>query len=157
MKWRSPMYCDLFLGWLTGLLVGLLLLVLLTSQALSADAINIRTIDGDTFSADIEIGFGIVLKDQTVRIYNFDAWESKKIRRSLELTDKQWEQELPKGKAAKIALENILMLAKRVEVREVRTKDDPFGRLILEVYADGKYVADEMRRKGHERKAKEAK
>ena len=50
----------------------------------------------------------------------------------------------------KRALNGLLLTAKRVEVRETTDKD-PWGRMVLEVYADGVYVAEYMKAKGHER------
>lgn len=131
-------------------LLCVLHLVAMLSSALAAEAKIVKVIDGDTFTADLHVGFDIVLSGQTVRIYGFDAWELSRARRTVNVTD----AEIAKGKSAKIALEQLLRGAERVEVREVMGRD-PFGRRLLEVYADGKEVGRTMRDKGHERKDQE--
>lgn len=121
------------------------------SAARSAELANIVVKDGDTVSADIDLGFDVVLKKQDIRIYKFDAWETAKHRQTLDLSPLQWQEEMRKGMSAKMALQSILKTAKQVTVHEVSGRD-PYGRRLLELYADGKYVADLMREKGHERK-----
>lgn len=137
--------------YLIAIIVAVLFLGCIVKAARSAEAVNITVLDGDTFRASIDLGFGVVLKDQTVRIYKFDAWETAKHRQTLDLSPLEWNEEIRKGISAKFALEKLLKEAKRVEVREVQGRD-VWGRLLLEVYADGLHVADTMTAKGHARK-----
>jgi endonuclease YncB( thermonuclease family) len=147
------------LKYLIATIAALVFIACVAKAARSAEAVNITVIDGDTFRASIELGFGVVLKDQTVRIYKFDAWETAKHRQTLDLSPLEWNEEIRKGISAKFALEKLLKEAKKVEVREVQGRD-PWGRLLLECYADGLHVGDTMTAKGHARKilvGKEAK
>jgi endonuclease YncB( thermonuclease family) len=126
----------------------LAVLCLIAAPAYGAEATNIRVIDGDTFECDINLGFGTVKPNQHIRIYSFDAWESQRIRQSLKLSPAQWEQELIKGRVAKQSLESLLKMAKVVRVNDL---GQSFDRWVCEVYADGVYVADYMKAKGHAR------
>ena len=137
--------------YLVALIAAALLLSAIVANVLGAELSNITCLDGDTVKADIDVGFDIVLKQQTIRIYKFDAWETARHRQTLELSPLQWQEEMRKGMSAKMALQSILKTAKQVTVHEVSGRD-PYGRRLLELYADGKYVADLMREKGHERK-----
>jgi endonuclease YncB( thermonuclease family) len=137
--------------YLIATIAALVFIACVAKAARSAEAVGITVIDGDTFRASIELGFGVVLKDQTVRIYKFDAWETAKHRQTLDLSPLEWNEEIRKGISAKFALEKLLKEAKRVEVREVQGRD-PWGRLLLECYADGLHVGDEMTKRGHQRK-----
>jgi endonuclease YncB( thermonuclease family) len=137
--------------WFVAGIIAALFLAAVVNTARPAELSNIVVKDGDTVSADIDVGFDIVLKEQTIRIYKFDAWETAKHRQTLDLSPLQWQEEMRKGMSAKMALQSILKTAKQVTVHEVSGKD-VYGRRLLELYADGKYVADMMREKGHERK-----
>ena len=137
--------------YLVAIIAAVLLLSAIVANVLGAELSNITCLDGDTVKADIDVGFDIVLKQQTIRIYKFDAWETARHRQTLELSPLQWQEEMRKGMSAKMALQSILKTAKQVTVHEVSGRD-PYGRRLLELYADGKYVADLMREKGHERK-----
>lgn len=137
--------------YLVAIIAAVLLLSAIVANVLGAELSNITCLDGDTVKADIDVGFDIVLKEQTIRIYKFDAWETARHRQTLELSPLQWQEEMRKGMSAKMALQSILKTAKQVTVHEVSGRD-PYGRRLLELYADGKYVADLMREKGHERK-----
>lgn len=137
--------------WFVAGIIAALFLAAVVNTARPAELSNITCLDGDTVKADIDVGFDIVLKEQTIRIYKFDAWETAKHRQTLELSPLQWQEEMRKGMSAKMALQSILKTAKQVTAHEVSGRD-PYGRRLLELYADGKYVADLMREKGHERK-----
>ena len=124
------------------------LLLLLTSTANAAELRHIRCLDGDTIVADIELGFDVVLSQQTIRIHNYDAWETSYRRQTIEYAT----DELAKGALAKAALEKLLTGSK-VTVEEVAGKD-PYGRRLLECYADGVNVGETLRAQGHERTEK---
>jgi len=137
--------------WLLAGIIAALFLAAVVNTARPAELVNVTVLDGDTVRADIDIGFDIILKQQTIRIYNFDAWEASKARRTLDLSPLQWQEEIRKGMSAKMALTGILKNAKQVTVHEVSGRD-PYGRRLLMLYADGKDVADTMKEKGHQRK-----
>ena len=65
---------------------------------------NIRVIDGDTLEADLNLGHGVLLRKQSLRLEGFDAWETSRRRRTVTITD----AELVKGKLATEALEKLI-------------------------------------------------
>ncbi len=128
---------------------NVLALLLLTSTAAAAECRNIRVLDGDTIVSDIALGFDVVLHQQTIRIHNYDAWETSYRRQTIEYAT----DEMAKGALAKAALEKLLGSASKVTVQEVAGRD-PYGRRLLDVYADGGSVGETLRAQGHERTEK---
>ena len=55
--------------------------------------------DGDTFTVDIDLGFGVWLKDQNIRLYGINAPEVKGEFRSLGFTSRDRLSELKIGRA----------------------------------------------------------
>jgi endonuclease YncB( thermonuclease family) len=111
---------------------------------------SVSVYDGDTITADVHLGFSVVLHDQRVRLMGFDAWELTRARRTVEITD----EELVKGRKARDALQELLGGGAAYLVPEARGKD-PYGRLLGRLIvgtADGPLdVAEQMRRDGHDR------
>lgn len=128
-----------------------IILLLLTSTAAAAECRNVRCLDGDTFTCVLRLEFGVLLDDGDVvhiRMADYDAWETSYRRQTIKYAP----DEIERGKAAKAALEEILGSAKLVEAREVKSKDDPYGRRLAKIYADGIDVGAALRSQGHERK-----
>jgi len=103
--------------------------------------------DGDTFTANIYLDFDIWLTAKQVRIYQFDAWEISRVRKTVIIT----EAELIKGREAKLYLESLFAKAKRITIEPAPTKD-PYGRLLGIVRVDGQLLSDLLRSKGYERR-----
>ncbi len=133
--------------YLIATIAAIVLLTCIVKACYSAEARSIVVLDGDTVRADIHLGFDVVLREQTIRLFGFDAWEVSRRRRTVQVD----EAEMAKGEKAKAALAKLVHEAKRVEVVESGERD-PFGRRSCSVYVDGKSLADIMRRNGHERK-----
>jgi endonuclease YncB( thermonuclease family) len=97
---------------------------------------NIRVIDGDTIEADILLPWSITLRQQGIRASDYDAWESSKRRRSVEVTD----EEVRRGK---IATEQLRGLAMRATIYALPDKEprDNYGRILARLY----YVDEEGR------------
>lgn len=104
--------------------------------------------DGDTLVMDIDLGFDIILKNQSVRLNNFDAWETSKRRKAKKISD----EEISKGKVAREALDKLIESGKIITVEPQKPLRDVYGRLLLNVFIDGISVGDTMRKNGHERK-----
>ena len=134
-----------FIGLLVFSLIAALAIVAVIAKG--AELRRIRCLDGDTIVADISLGFDVVLAQQTIRIHNYDAWETSYRRQTIEYAT----DELAKGALAKAALEKLL--TGKVTVLEVAGRD-PYGRRLLEVYADGVNVGETLRAQGHERTEK---
>lgn len=97
---------------------------------------NIRVIDGDTIEADVLLPWSITLRQQPIRASDYDAWESSKRRRSVEVTD----EEVRRGK---IATEQLRGLAMRATIYALPASEgrDNYGRILARLY----YVDDQGR------------
>lgn len=86
----------------------------------------VRVIDGDTILADITMGFNIILKNKSIRLYGNDAHELYSKNHFL-------------ADAAKTFLRNLLITNQlMIEVEEKET--DKYGRILATVY---KYTSTE--------------
>lgn len=81
---------------------------------------NIKVIDGDTVDVDIDLGFGVWMKKQRVRIYNIDTPES----RTKDKIEKIF------GLAAKNRLEEIFSLSDDIIFKSVKDLRGKFGRIL---------------------------
>ena len=106
------------------------------------DAKVLKVVDGDTVDVDIDLGFGIVLTDERVRIMGIDTPESR--------TSDQVEKLF--GLAAKERLKELLG-----EETVLITKDDKhgedmkgkFGRVLGDFRVGGKTVTEILIEEGH--------
>ena len=109
---------------------------------------DIKVVDGDTIHADIILAYGVVLEDQTIRAIDYDAWESRKIRRSV---GKISDDEIAKGQKAKAALQVLIdqtdiTLEAPTDPKRYR---DNYGRLLGKLYTDGHSIGQWMQKNGH--------
>lgn len=86
-----------------------------------------ETVDGDTFHAVIDLGFGITL-EQRLRLRQLDAPEIVS----------------SEGKEAKEALEGILMRDKGRILLKTSKRDDQFGRYLVDVWVKNKNIDQEL-------------
>jgi micrococcal nuclease len=106
------------------------------------DAKVLKVVDGDTVDVDIDLGFGIVLTDERVRIMGIDTPES----RTSDKVEKLF------GLAAKERLKELLG-----EETVLITKDDKhgedmkgkFGRVLGDFRVGGKTVTEILIEEGH--------
>jgi len=154
---------EKFWNALIGSGVILLLVVGFASRLLGVEPVayleisEVEVIDGDTIKAVVHLGGGVNLDKQSIRAVNYDAWESRRFRRSKpfsSFTDQQWEAEVIKGKVATNAVSELIASGKLFVVLE--SKRDTYGRLLgrFYVYRNGNLfgVADELKRGGHTRR-----
>ena len=104
----------------------------------------IKVVDGDTVDVDIDLGFGVWLKDERVRIAGIDTPESRtsdKVEKSFGLAAKKRVQEL---------------LADKVVLKTFAAKDGEdmkgkFGRILGDFYVgnDKKLLTEVMIDEGH--------
>jgi len=108
----------------------------------------LKIVDGDTVDVDIDLGFGIVLTDERVRIMGIDTPES----RTSDALEKLF------GLAAKNRLKELLGKTARLRTRVAKDGEDmrgKFGRVLgdFEVYYDRENrwcgVASILVREGH--------
>lgn len=77
-------------------------------------------VDGDTVDVDIDLGFGVWMKKQRIRIYGIDTPES----RTKDEVEKVF------GLAAKKRLEEILSMSDDIVLRSVKDVRGKFGRIL---------------------------
>tara|TARA_B100001113_G_C21116112_1_gene625404 strand:+ start:507 stop:983 length:477 start_codon:yes stop_codon:yes gene_type:complete len=89
----------------------------------------VRVIDGDTVDVDIDLGFGVMLNDERVRIMGIDTPES----RTSDKVEKVF------GKAAKAALQEMLGETSILKTQVNRSGEDmkgKFGRILGDFIVD---------------------
>jgi micrococcal nuclease len=103
----------------------------------------IKVVDGDTVDVDIDLGFGICLKDERVRIMGIDTPES----RTSDPVEKLF------GLAAKNRLYSLLEKDAKLITTEDKSGEDmkgKFGRILGDFRAsDGRLVTEIMIEEGH--------
>lgn len=102
----------------------------------------LKIVDGDTVDVDIDLGFGVWLKDERVRIMGIDTPES----RTRDKVEKVF------GLAAKERLKELL--GKEVTLKTFAAKDGQdmkgkFGRILGDFYVGDKLVTEIMIEEGH--------
>jgi len=102
-------------------------------------------VDGDTVDADIDLGFGVWLRDQRIRLYGIDTPES----RTRDLTEKLF------GFAAKDFVKNYLPVGSKQILKTFIGKDGEdmrgkFGRILGDFFInDGKMLVKTMITEGY--------
>ncbi len=84
------------------------------------NATVVRIVDGDTIRLDIDLGFDIVLRNQSVRLYKVDTPEC----RTRDLKEKA------AGLLAKEVVQNLIATGERVFIRTKLDTKGKFGRLL---------------------------
>jgi micrococcal nuclease len=107
------------------------------------DVTVIKVVDGDTVDVDIDLGFGICLKDERVSIMGIDTPES----RTSDAVEKLF------GTAAKNRLYSLLEKDAKLITTEDKNGEDmkgKFGRILGDFRtADGRLVTEIMIAEGH--------
>ena len=104
----------------------------------------LKVIDGDTVDVDIDLGFGIWLKNERVRLKGIDTPES----RTRDLVEKQF------GLAAKARLKEMLGKGERTVLKTYADKDGQdmkgkFGRILGDFAYKGTTVVNQLIEEGH--------
>ena len=107
------------------------------------DVTVIKVVDGDTIDVDIDLGFGVTLRDERVRIMGIDTPESRTRDRVEDLF----------GEAAKARLKELMKAGGKLITTEDRKGEDmkgKFGRILGDFrVADGRKVTDILIEEGH--------
>ena len=107
------------------------------------DVVLLKCVDGDTVDVDIDLGFGVWLKDERVRIMGIDTPES----RTRDKVEKLF------GTAAKNRLKELLKNGGKLITTENKSGEDmkgKFGRILGDFrVADGRRVTEIMIEEGH--------
>ena len=98
-----------------------------------------KVVDGDTIDVILDMGFNILFA-QRVRLFGIDTPES----RTRDLVEKKY------GLKAKKVLQDKLKKAKSITIRTHKGEEKgKFGRILGDIYCDGKSVNSEMVKVGH--------
>ena len=110
------------------------------------DVVVIKVVDGDTVDVDIDLGFGVCLKDERVRIMGIDTPESRTSDRVEDLF----------GEAAKARLKQLMKHGGKLITTEDKSGEDmkgKFGRILgdfkVEYNGEMKRVTEIMEAEGH--------
>lgn len=107
------------------------------------DVTVVKVVDGDTVDVDIDLGFGICLKDERVRVMGIDTPESRTSNKVEKLF----------GLAAKDRLYELLEHDAKLITTEDKSGEDmkgKFGRILGDFRAaDGRLVTEIMIEEGH--------
>lgn len=89
-----------------------------------------RVVDGDTVDVDIDLGFGVWMKKQRIRMYGIDTPES----RTRDLEEKKY------GLAAKKFLTGMLDDEAGIILKTHKDKEGKFGRILGELWRTTNYA-----------------
>ena len=106
------------------------------------DVTVIKVVDGDTVDVDIDLGFGVCLKDERVRIMGIDTPESRTRDKVEDLF----------GEAAKARLAQLMKDGGKLITTEDRKGEDmkgKFGRILGDFKIGDKLVTDILIEEGH--------
>lgn len=103
----------------------------------------INVVDGDTVDADIDLGFGIILRNERVRILGIDAPETRTRDRVEKLFG-----ELATNRVKELLLDKDVVLQTRLNHygEDMRGK---FGRVLGDFIIDDEYLTEVLLREGH--------
>ena len=90
----------------------------------------VRVIDGDTVDVDIDLGFGVWMKKQRIRMYGIDTPES----RTRDLEEKKY------GLAAKDFLVGMLEDENGIILKTYKDAEGKFGRILGELWRTTNYA-----------------
>ena len=107
------------------------------------DVVVVKIVDGDTVDVDIDLGFGVTLRDERVRIMGIDTPESRTRDKVEDLF----------GEAAKERLKVLMKDGGKLITTEDRKGEDmkgKFGRILGDFrVGDGRKVTDILIEEGH--------
>jgi endonuclease YncB( thermonuclease family) len=92
----------------------------------------LRVVDGDTFVANVDLGFGIYLIDKHVRVMHVNSPEKN----------------TPEGLLAKAFTDQNMQKSKSLSIK-VFERQDKYGRILAEVMVDGVLLSDMLIKEGH--------
>ena len=88
-----------------------------------------RVKDGDTFEADVDLGFNACLKDCVFRLYGINAPETR-VNKAKGITL----EEVAKGKESAKIVESIMTTNQSVLINSIKDSKEKFGRYLAIVY-----------------------
>jgi micrococcal nuclease len=89
-----------------------------------------KVYDGDTITVDIDLGFGVFLRNQKIRLAGIDAPEIRGDEREAGLVSRDWLREQ--------------VLDKDVVLKTYKDKKGKYGRWIADVHIDDRFINAEL-------------
>lgn len=86
--------------------------------------------DGDTVTADIDLGFHVWLHGEKLRLYGIDAPEMRGKDRPRGIVSRDWLRQR--------------ILGREVLIHTIRDKRGKYGRYLVRIYLDGKDINEEL-------------
>ena len=101
----------------------------------------VKVVDGDTIDVDLDLGFGVWLKKQRVRLYGINTPES----RTRDLEEKK------RGLAAKDRVIELIENCEELSIKTIINKKarGNYGRILADILADGINVNQTLVSEGH--------
>jgi micrococcal nuclease len=94
----------------------------------------LRVVDGDTVDVDIDLGFGIWVHRERIRVMGIDTPES----RTRDLTEKAF------GLAAKEFVKSLMPIGSSQIIKTQKDKTGKFGRVLGDFIIEGKLLTEHM-------------
>lgn len=99
----------------------------------------LRIVDGDTVDVDIDLGFGVWMHKERVRVAGIDTPES----RTKDLVEKQF------GLASKQFVKDLMPIGSQQIIKTQKDKTGKFGRILGDFIIDGVLLSQLMIEKHH--------
>lgn len=99
----------------------------------------LRIVDGDTVDVDIDLGFGVWMHKERVRLLGIDTPES----RTKDLVEKQF------GLASKQFVKDLMPIGSQQIIKTEKDKTGKFGRILGDFIIDGKRLTHLMVEANH--------
>ena len=99
----------------------------------------LRIVDGDTVDVDIDLGFGVWMHKQRVRLLGIDTPES----RTRDLVEKQF------GLASKQFVKDLMPIGSQQIIKTEKDKTGKFGRILGDFLIEGKRLTELMVEANH--------
>ena len=100
----------------------------------------LRVVDGDTVDVDIDLGFGVWMRKERIRVLGIDTPESRTRNK----------EEKVRGLLSKKYLQNAIKKSKKLTIKTHKgSETGKFGRILGEVFADGKNLNLQMCKEGY--------
>lgn len=88
----------------------------------------LKVVDGDTIEVDFDLGFGVWLRNQRIRLNGIDTPESR-------TADKE---EKARGELSKNKLKEMLPVGKKIKITTALDPNEKFGRILGTIYNEEK-------------------
>jgi micrococcal nuclease len=86
--------------------------------------------DGDTLTVDIDLGFGVLLRNQKIRLHGINAPEINSDQKDEAIAVRDWLR--------------TNLVGKQIDLMTMKDKKEKFGRYLGMIVCDGVYINDKL-------------